>query len=217
MAPRLKPSAQSHIPPATYRRARPDPARPPSGHWYAIICNVNAEKKAQRALGAGFMTYLPVAVHKRKVGGRRSLEAIVERALFPRYLFVASREMAFRFYDLKGVNGVESIVRVDGLPMPIPHAVIGAIMAREVVGEFVEPGIETKFDKDEIQHTSAYLTLEDVGLSTGSRAIVKRGLQEGFECIINALMPKNHAQVLIRMFGRDVPVNVPLADLEAVA
>lgn len=205
MAARLKPSARTHTPPASYHRAKPDPSRPPSGHWYAVICNVNAEKKAQRGLQAAFMTYLPVTVRKQKCGGRRALEAIVERPLFPRYLFVASREPAFRFFDLSRVNGVESIVRCDGRPMPIPHAVIGSLMARDLVGEFVGPGIE------------ADLTLEDVGLSTGANAVIKRGLSEGFECVIKALMPKAHASVMIRMFGREVEVQVPLADLEVVA
>ena len=226
MTVRKKPSSLTHHVPATYKRRKPDTSRPPSGVWYAVICNVNAEKKVRSALGGNvcgeddaeqaaksvqkavqgqFMTYLPVRAMKQKVGGRRALEAVIERPLLPRYLFVASYSPAFPFFNLRGVTGVESIVRVDGRPMPIPHAVIKSLMMRDIEGEFVAKGIESE------------ITLEDYGLSTGSSTKINEGIFEGLSCIVKALMPHAHAQVLVNIFGRITPVSVPIADLERVA
>jgi len=198
-------SLQAHTPAKSYKRTKPTMERPPSGQWFAIITNVNSEKKAALGLRSSFLTYLPVLVKKQKVGGRRALEAVVERPLFPRYLFVASREPAFRFYDLSGVNGVESIVRIEGRPMPIPHSVIEAIMRRDAAGEFVGPGVERD------------LTLEDLGLSTGGEVRITDGVFKDLSCIIKAIMPHSHARVMLNIFGRETLATVPLADLERVA
>ena len=202
---KVKPSSRTHMPAKDYKRAKPDMTAPPSRQWFAVICNVNAEKKARNGLQGKFMTYLPVTVRKQLVGGRRGLEAIYERALFPRYLFVASREQAFRFYDLAGVNGVESIVRCEGRPMPIPHSIIEAMMRREIAGEFVAPGVEKE------------ITLEDLGLSTGDRVTLTNGAFTGIVGIIQALMPKAQARIMLEILGGAVPVTMPVADLEKVA
>ena len=202
---KLKPSARTHTVPKDYKRAKPDPSRPPSGVWYAVICNVNAERKALDALKHKFATYLPLEVKRQRRGGRKPVEGIVEKPLFPRYLFVASRELAFRFFDLGGVNGVESIVRCEGRPMAIPHSVIEAIMRRDLAGEFVQAGIE----KD--------LTLEDLGLCTGESVRLLNGSFTGIVGIIQALMPKSQARVMLNILGGPVPVTMPLAELEKVA
>lgn len=205
MTAKIKPSARTHTPPKDYRRKKPDFNAPPSRQWYAVICNVNAERKAQRALDGSFMTYLPVTAKLQAVGGQKGLKAVIERPLFPRYLFVASRSPAFRFFDLAGVNGVESIVRVEGRPMPIPHSVIEAIMRRDLAGEFVEAGIESK------------LTLKDVGLSTGEKITVLDGPFQGLSGIINALMPQAHARVMLNIFGRMTRADLPIAQIGKVA
>lgn len=148
------------------------------------------------------MVYLPVTAKIQRTGGRQGREAVIERPLFPRYLFVASYELAFKFFNLRSVKGVESVVSCEGRPMPIPHGVIKAIMARESTGEF-------DFTRPQ--------TLEDMGLSTGDQMRMKNGAFGGIVGIIKALMPKQQAKVMLNILGKDVELNIALAELEKVA
>lgn len=196
-----KPSARTHHVPGTYKRPKPDPTQPESKVWYAVICNPNCEGRAQAGLDERvFRTYLPKRSVLVKAGGVKKEKAVIERPLFPRYLFVASQTPAMPFYKLRGVDGIESIVRIDGQALAVPHKVIKAIMEREDAGEFDNSG-EAR-------------TLADVGLTAGEEMRIKEGMFEGIKARIRAMMPNAQAEVLIHMFGRENVVNVDLAHLE---
>jgi transcription antitermination factor NusG len=206
MAITKKPSARTHCPPGSYTRTRPDMDAPPSGEWFAVVCNPGCERKARDGLAEPlFRTYLPMTAKIEKVGGRRKLKAVVERPLFPRYLFVCSRTGALPFYFLRSVKGVESIVRSEGRPLAIPHAIIAELMRRDAAGDFDDSKQKRK------------KTLEDSGYSQGEIVTVLKGAFYGFEAKIQALMPGNKAKVLISIFGNPNPVILPLAELEKCA
>jgi transcription antitermination factor NusG len=208
MAARLKPSARTHTPAASYHRTKPDPSRPPSGHWFVAISDVNAEKKAVRSLEGRYMTYLPVRTIIRKVGGRRGLQAVLEPPVFPRYFFVASKGLAFDFFGLKTANGngVAGLVRFDGAPVAVPHQVVAALMARDASGEFDDtlPKTEVEIEKS-------------TGFSTGVKARIDDGPFRGFVGKIKALMTADEAKIIIQIFGRDQELQVPFAQLSKVA
>lgn len=199
MSRQYKPSSLTHRIPSHYFR------RPESlpKVWYVIVCNVNCEKRAQTGLQQkGFVTYLPVLT-KTVTLGRRKAQKAVDRPLFTRYLFVGSLEREMPFYHLRSTNGVESIVRSDGLPMPIPGELIEDIMAREAAGEF--------------DYTRQPRELKDVGLEKGQAMEVVSGPFQGVTAKIRQLLPGWRAEVLIRMMGHDMPFRMDLADLKPMA
>ena len=193
--------------PGEYQRARPDPTPPPSGVWYALVTNVNAERKAARALdapGGLFLVYCPMTARLTPVGARTKRTAIVERPLFPRYLFVASRCGAFPFGALRGVCGVESVVRCDGQPVAIPHGIVEAIMRRDLAGEF--DGAKPARAK----------TLAEAGFHADEPVTVLAGAFAGLPATITALAPGHKARLLLEIFGRPTPVDAPLAKVGKV-
>lgn len=198
-----KPSAKTHHVPGSYKRPRPDPTQPPSKVWYAVICNPGCEGRAMAGLDPRvFRAYAPKRAVLTRAGGVKKEKAVIERPLFPRYIFVASQGPAMPFYKLRGINGIESLVRVDGQALSIPHRVIKAIMERDDAGEFDQSGVPR--------------TLADVGLTFGEEMRVKEGIFEGIKARIRALMPNAHAEVLIHMFGRENVVSIDLTHLEKV-
>jgi transcriptional antiterminator RfaH len=188
-----------------YKRAIPDTEAPPSGVWYALIANTNSEHKLVRNLDASlFRAYLPCFSKVSKVGGRRKMEAVIERPIFPRYVFVCSRFPAFPFFFLNQTRGLESIVKIEGRPMPIPHGVIEEIMRRDIDG---------KFDL----RPKRLRSLADAGFDAGDRVRVGEGPFAGFEAVIRSLVAGTKARVLLDIFGRPTPIDVALCDLEKVA
>jgi transcription antitermination factor NusG len=189
------PSALTHRPPSTYQR------KPKL--WYVIVCNINCEKRAELGLRQrGFLTYLPVLT-KTVVHGRKKVERAVTRPLFARYLFVSTLEREMPFYHLRSTNGVESIVRNDGLPLSVPAEVVEEIMRREQTGEF--------------DTTRQPTTLEEVGLTAGQAMQIVRGPFEGITATVRKLMPGRKAEIMIRILGSEQAVRMPLAELRPVA
>lgn len=204
-----KPSLRTYHVPNTYKRPVPVMDGPPSGVWYALVCNINCERRAREGLesydrGTRFMTYMPVHSVLRKMGGRRKVEQVIERPLFTRYLFVASKQAAFPFFALAKIDGVERVVKFDGRPIPIPNSIIEAIKQQDIAGAY---------DKSE-----AYpKTLADAGLVEGQQVEVRRGRLATLEAKVRALLPEGHAEVLINILGREFVQEVPLASLVRVA
>ena len=190
-----KPSSLTHRVPSSHHKPK---------LWYVIVCNINCEKRAELGLRQrGFVTYLPVLT-KTVTHGRKKVERAVTRPLFARYLFVSSHEREMPFYHLRSTNGVESIVRDgEGFPMSVPGPVVEEIMRREQTGEF--------------DATRQPKTLEEVGLSAGQEMQIIRGPFEGVSATVRKLMPGRNAEILIRLFGGEQAVRMPLAELRPVA
>lgn len=189
-----------------YARPAVDLSEPEGKVWYAVIANVNAEHQCRDNLEEICRTYLPVTASIVKGGGRRQVERVSERALFPRYVLVANRRKGmFPFFLLRGVRGVESIVRCDGLPLPIKHEVVEAIMRRQAAGDF-----------DKIK-PKRLKTLEDAGYEEGQKVRSISGPFEGLPALIRRVVGGHRAEILISIFGRPTPAIVPLAELEKVA
>ena len=189
----------------SYKRAIPETEAPPSGAWYALIANPNCEHKLIRNLDQSrFRAYLPCFSKVSRVGGRRKLEAVIERPIFPRYVFACSYDREFPFFFLANTNGLESVVKIEGRPMPIPHGVIEEIMRRDIEGQFdLRP--------------KRLRTLADAGFSEGDRVRVGYGPFEGLEAVIRTLVAGSKARVLLEIFGRPTPMDLMLHDLEKVA
>jgi len=169
--------------------------------WFVVVCNPKCERRAQLGLRrAGYQTYLPVT--KRWVVHARKKEAR-ENPLFPRYLFIGLRSDQ-DFYKLRGVDGVEGVVR-DGYGVPAripapedrPHP-LGRILERELAGEFDF----TRMPKVGPQYTPG----EQVRLSAGALMDIT-GMVVG-------MLSKGRVEVLIEFMGRGAKVKMKATELQ---
>lgn len=197
-----------------YERQKPAVYKPPWGVWYAIVCNANCEAKAKRLVErvGVFACYLPMFVSIAKVGGHRKTVTVIERPVFPRYLFVSSKIGPFHSHHLTGLSGVESIVRgPDGRPAGIPHEVIADIMARDLDGRF---DLRAKAARDGLAKPHS---LTETGFEADQAVVVGSGPLEGLTGKIQGLASGAKLRVLMDIFGRPTTVDIDVTSLEAVA
>ena len=104
--------------------------------WYAVRTATRRERTALKALAdEGFAVFMPCETVIRRLG--RNLE-VVERPLYPGYLFVLCEETGFR--HVLDTDGVHAFVCGSGPehdePLAIPLAAIVEIQANDRRGEY---------------------------------------------------------------------------------
>lgn len=103
-------------------------------HWYVVYTHANCESKAREHLSRqGFRTLLPTYRCWRRHARRREL---VERPLFPRYLFVALDVLEQRWRPILSTVGVCDLVRHGNAPTPMPSGLAEEIGERSALGTF---------------------------------------------------------------------------------
>lgn len=169
--------------------------------WFVVVCNPKCERRAQLGLRrAGYQTYLPQTkrwvVHARKKEERES-------PLFPRYLFIGLRSDQ-DFYKLRGVDGVEGVVRDGyGVPARIPAAEdhphpLARILERELAGEF------------------DFTRLPDVGpqYAPGEQVRLSAGALTDITGQVVGMLSKGRVEVLIDFMGRGTKVQMKATELQ---
>lgn len=102
--------------------------------WYVVYTHANSEAKARdHLLRQGFTTMLPTYKRWRRHARKREL---VDRPLFPRYLFVALDMLEHRWRPILSTVGVCDLVRRGNAPTPMPSGLAEEIGARAAHGEF---------------------------------------------------------------------------------
>jgi transcription antitermination factor NusG len=173
--------------------------------WFVVVCNPKCERRAQLGLRrAGYQTYLPVE-RKYVVRSRKKVET--ENPLLPRYLFVGLKGYGQKegqdFYKLRGIDGVESVVRNEGVPVIVQQAKardgqavfpqpLSRLRNREIAGDFddIKREEEEKARRKALRakcRPGAHVTLTN-GAMTGLHAIVQKVQAGGrIEVLINFL------------------------------
>jgi transcriptional antiterminator RfaH len=165
--------------------------------WFVVVCNPKCEWRAQLGLRrAGYQTYLPQTkrwvVHARKKEQR-------ENPLFPRYLFIGLRSDQ-DFYKMRGVDGVEGIVR-DGYGIPAPEDrphPLARILERELAGEF------------------DFTRLPDLGphYRPGEQVRLSAGALTDIQGHVVSMLSKGRVEVLISFMGRASKVKMQATELQ---
>lgn len=137
---------------------------------------------------------------------RRGRRAIRRTPLLPRAIFVGVREPA-HLDRVAAHAGVERI-----LSHPIP---------RETTGNVPEFGLEpARIDAKILQRFVDALAggeiVQPAGVTVGSHVIVLDGPFASFPGIVEALMPGDRVKVGVAIFGRSSPVELGLAEIQAV-
>jgi transcriptional antiterminator RfaH len=102
--------------------------------WYVVYTHANAEAKARsHLLRQGFTTLLPTYRCWRSHARKRE---VVERPLFPRYLFVALDMLEGRWRPILSTVGVCDLVRHGNALTPMPCGLAEEIGERAALGAF---------------------------------------------------------------------------------
>lgn len=175
--------------------------------WYALRCATRQEKRAAESLTEafkdvdGFEVYLPTYVRWERLGHMKT-RTKKYRPLLPGYLFVQIPNGDF--CAAEKCEGVSSVLRYvnaagDWRPRGISSILIHELRMIELSGEF---------DEKEPGHATSEL-------KAGQRVRVTGGQFTGLSGILVALKKDKRASVLIEMFGRSSPANLPVAQLDA--
>lgn len=175
--------------------------------WYVIRTATRQEKRAVESLRETFKgredfeVYLPVYVRWERLGHQKNRTQKL-RPLLPGYLFAQIPNGDF----LKAENseGVSCVLRHfneagERRPRDIGSLLIHKLRMIEASGEFDEP---------DPQNATPSLT-------PGQSIRVSGGQFSGLRGILVKLRPNKRASVLIEMFGRSSPAELPIAQLDA--
>lgn len=181
---------EDHAPPETFEGFA----------WYVVYTNIKCERRAQLGLRRkGYQTYLPF--QKVDVRHARKID-VVEKPLLPRYLFIGLTT-GQDFYHMRGVDGVESIVRNNMVPVMIKPDHLKVIRDREAAGAFDYSGAEKR--------RKAALVAQ---CKPGSAVEITTGPMSGLRAIVEHVQATGHIQALIDFFGRSTPVRIGIEEVE---
>lgn len=167
------------------------------GAWYVAHAKVGLEGKAEGALrGAGFEVYLPrlkrVVRHSRR-------ELVVQRPLFPRYIFFGFELGVRSFYAARASDGVESLVGSCGVPRTIPARIVEDLARAELAGDF--------------DQTLPTLVAPAHAFQEGDEVLVTEGPLLGFTARVLRAPPRERVTILLELFGRETIAAVPVSVL----
>lgn len=161
---------------------------PLGGAWHVIYTNIKCEFRANMGLKAkGFETFLPY-IRKRIRHARYT--QVVDRPLFPRYLFVRfDVERDEWFHPIKSTDGVEDLIRNDNIPVRIRDEEMAPVLAAQRAGDF-----DLTLKRNQ-KVASDY--------EPGELARISDGPFTGFNATVVAAMPeKNRVEVMLEIMGR---------------
>jgi transcriptional antiterminator RfaH len=160
--------------------------------WFVVRTHPNSEFKAlANILRQGYGAYLP-RYRKRRRHARKT--DVVQSPLFPGYLFVEMDPERARWRALNSTLGVSELICQNGMPAVVPDDVIGTIRAHEDVEGYVLLGYQTN-------------------LKPGDAARIDRGAMADRIGIFDCLSDRDRVFVLLDLLGRQVRVELSLADL----
>lgn len=187
---------------------------------YVVRTNIRGEDKAERNLAAaGFSTYAPWQRFE-KYNRRKNVHIIRELRLCPRYLFLdvgdISRERT-AWGVIRGCEGVESILGVNGLPVPLSpleERALEAIQQAEREHAFDETQAG-KLYRGEIKKTRKETTR--MRFPVGSGVTINSGPFATFSGEVTNVTGRGYIEVITMIFGRLTPVEVRPEQVEQAA
>jgi len=164
--------------------------------WYVVQAKRNAERRALGSLAPrGIRGFLPLLEVVRRPRGR---PMTLLEPLFPGYLFVRMEPLAVNpasWDKVRWAPGVWRILGAEGIPEPVPEAIIGVIAARVKDLGFVRPGIR---------------------FAEQDRVRFRRGSRAGLEAVFDRPMSSSRrVRVLMELLGQQRGVEVDILDLES--
>ena len=163
-----------------------------SERWYVVHTQPNGEGRADLNLRRqGFATYLPRYARRRRHARRQE---VVQRPLFPRYLFVALDLARDRWRAIHSTFGVDRLVLAGEEPLAVPQGVVDEIRAREGNDGLVALGLPA-------------------GVGPGSPVRLVDGIFADAKGIVERIADDRRVAILLELLGREVRVFVSPASV----
>jgi transcription antitermination factor NusG len=176
--------------------------------WYVIMTNPRCEKRAQSGLvDKGFAVYFP-QYREERIFGRKRVRAIMNRSLFPRYLFVQARYGSWP--RITATDGVQALVRdggSEGKPMAVSDSAIAFLLDQQNAGEFDVLFGGDRQPKGKAKKMRAPFLL-------GEQVQIISGPLEGFYATVQAAIAGHSADILIEIFGRPTRLDIDIAQIK---
>ena len=162
--------------------------------WYAAYTKPQAEARAAEGVARhGFEAYLPMLKQRVRHRGKKIM---VERPLFPRYIFIGF-VAAPPWLEVIGIEGIVTIIGNSGKPLRIDNAIIAELRERIAAGEFerrpapaVRPGMKVR---------------------------IANGPMRDIEGVCAAVTGDTRADLFVKLLGQTVRVKIGLDQLVEVA
>ncbi len=159
--------------------------------WYVVQTHAGKEFFAYKQLrNQSFETYLPTVLRSVKRGRRY---ATVERALFPKYLFIATGPGSASWRSINATYGVSKLVSFGERPAPLPRGFVEALQAR-LTGE---------------------VCAQDHAFSVGDHVRILGGPFDRLCGDIQRMDERARVVVLLDLLDRKVPVSLSAAAVVA--
>jgi transcriptional antiterminator RfaH len=164
-------------------------------HWFVARTHANAEPKARiNLVQQGYEVYLPLCRRTRTHARRRE---IVQRPLFPGYLFVSFDIENTAWRSIFSTIGVSSLICNGELPARVPPGTVESIKAAEQDGLFD-------------------YTREVARLKVGDPVRVASGPFTGLIGRLQSPVSKDRVRVLLEILGRLAPTELKLSEVDTV-
>ncbi len=161
--------------------------------WYLIHTKPKQESIAKENLvRQDYSIYLPMAVTRRKKGGRtvRTIEA-----LFPRYLFIHLDDSTDDWAPIRSTIGVTELVRFGLVPAKVSESLVAEIKKRE---------------NDEGIHE-----LQADVFKEGQQVRIAEGPFEGYEAMFKAKSGQERAILLLKIAENMVKIQIDTDKIES--
>ena len=164
--------------------------------WFALRIGQRSETELRDSLiDSRVDAVVPVKNVPRKRRFKVESRKVVHKPVLPKLVFVNIVPSVRAYAGLLRVKGVSAFIGTNGSPHPIGH--------REMNG-FMHLAQEGAFDERNMPR----------GIVVGSRVRINVGPYAEFEGVVSGYAKGRAARVLTYLFGREVTVDVTLAQLE---
>lgn len=166
-----------------------------SDFWHVLYVRPQTDAQvASKLTERGFLVYAPKYREMRRVR-RTTKTRIVEKVLFPRYVF-ASAPAGVPIHRVLDVPEVLEVLRNNDVPLLVPGSVILELMDRQGDGAFDRlPAV----------------------LQVGQSVKLLGGAFAGHIARIKSLLSEEAARVVVTIFGREVVARVPVDQIRKSA
>ena len=174
----------------------------PDQKWYVLKVQTNREKSIREALQRRInrdgmeSSFGQIVIATEKVMDTKSgKKRVIERKLYPGYLFIQMSLNDETWYLVRDTSGVGDFTGAGGVPTPMEDEEIGRLIRQE---EAVNEPAKIK-----------------IALSQGDVVKIKEGTFENFEGSVDAIdEDSGKISVLIEIFGRSTPVELEYWQVE---
>ncbi len=174
-------------------------------HWYVVRTNVKGEEKAfENIRKSGFDVYFP----RRRVeiqNHRTHVYHTRENPLMPRYMFVGFYSRDYSFWRVNSLDGVESILGVNGRPIRVSADHIEAIHLAEVDMAFDDTRAARIHRQEEAISVKENTKRQ---FPAGSLVCIGEGPFASFGAIVEEITKTGKVVALIELFGRMTTVEL---------